>query len=90
MDQLHASYKHIFKEINPAKKYAEFTFTDFESFKSASSDAFILGYCSRGEIVRINGIFYQFARTIEEYTRTPNPSVIQFRKDGRLVYESEI
>lgn len=79
----HEQTVYLFKEINPTKKFSQFSFTDLEWNEVK------IGYCNKEEILKIDGKYWMYSGEIANHWDKPKPSVIRFKSRGKLIKEME-
>lgn len=72
-----------FKKIDPAKKFSSFTFTDI-----AKQDIHL--YIQKGEVVRIDGVFYMYAGSTVRYSSEKTKSYILIKDRNKEIYKQII
>ena len=79
--ELHAQNIHIFRKINPEKRYMEFTYTDIRCYREATHV-----YFHMNEIVRIHGEYWMYTGVREQCFLKPRMPVVRFMK-GRSIFK---
>lgn len=69
----------LFRVINPAKKYSQFTYTPVDSF-----DDFHL-YMNKNEIVEMKGVYYQYAGSKDYESIEPRKSYIMVKQNNTVI-----
>lgn len=72
---------YIFKQIDPAKKYAEFTYQELTIEQLNSGD------CQKGNIIEIDGIFYLYAGEKVNYLSVKTPAKILLKQGKKIISE---
>ncbi len=70
-----------FKQFEPSKRFSSFNYTDL------TWNQVVAGYCNKGEILKIDGVYYIFAGEIYNDWNEKRPSIIRFKQRGKTVKE---
>lgn len=78
----HERTKYLFRAINPAKKFSQFTYQEI------SFGEFNAGDCVKGNILYIEGVYYMYSASSFFYVNDPAyKSFAQF-KNGRTLIKT--
>lgn len=72
---------YLFKEINPSKKFSQFTCSDLEW------NEVNVGYCNKQEVLRIDGKFFMYSGEIHNDWDEKQPPVIRFKSRSKIIKE---
>lgn len=75
---------HIFRQINPIKKYRSFTSTELNVIEITNA------YCRKNEIILVGGKYYQYAKMIEVDTTAKIVSSILLKKGNKIMHQIEL
>jgi hypothetical protein len=81
MSELYEQTVHVFRKINPERKYFEFTFTDLKCYTETEP------YLTVNEIVRIHGEFWLYTGAREQLFFKKKKPVIRFIRGRTIVKE---
>jgi hypothetical protein len=73
-----------FKQFEPSKRYASFDYTDL------TWDKVVAGYCNKGEILKIDNLYYIYAGEIHNDWNEKRPSIIRFKHRGKTIKEINV
>lgn len=72
---------YLFKEINPTKKFSQFSYTDLNWSEVQ------IGYCNKQEVLKIDGKFWMFSGEVSNHWDEKSPSIIRFKSRSKTIRE---
>ena len=70
---------YIFKEIDPSKKFSSFDYTEL------NFDAVMIGYCNKGEILKIENKYYLYDGIKNYYWYEKKKPIIRFLSKSKVI-----
>ena len=70
-----------FKQFAPSKRFTSFDYTELTWNRVVS------GYCNKGEILKVDGVYYIYAGEIYNDWNEKRPSVIRFKNRSKIIKE---
>lgn len=71
----------VFAQINPMKKYAQFSYYD------ATFEMVNIGDCDKEIILKIDNEYYQYSKSLVNHLSVKIPSTIIFKKGNKVIKE---